>query len=94
MNSRLLIDAIGRQTMILIAALSASSEIRASLACTADQIFLDLTREIESQRVGREVVADRFGLARRGCRRNAQRLNEGIYERNRDESTEQSRSGV
>ncbi len=83
MDSKLLIDAIVRQTTILIAALSTSSGIRAPLAHVADQVFLDLTREIESQGVGRKVVADMFGLALRSYQRKVQRLSESISERNR-----------
>ncbi len=80
MDSKLLIDAIVRQTTVLIASLSTASGIRAPLAHVADQVFLDLAREIESQGVGRKVVADMFGLALRTYQRKVQRLSESITE--------------
>ena len=48
---KLLIDGIVRQTTVLIAQLSTSSGIRAPLAHVADQVFLELAREIEAQGV-------------------------------------------
>jgi len=83
MDSKLLIDAIIKQTTVLIASLSTASGIRAPLAHVADQVFLDLAKEIESHGVGRKVVADMFGLALRTYQRKVQRLSESISERNR-----------
>jgi hypothetical protein len=51
MDTRHLIDAVVRQTTVLIAQLSTSAGIRAPLAHIADQIFLDLARQIEAQGV-------------------------------------------
>lgn len=65
-----------RQTTVLIAQLSTSSGIRAPLAHLADQVFLDLSQEIESQGVGRKLVADMFGLALRSYQKKVQRLTE------------------
>ena len=65
MDVKLLIDAIVRQTTVLIAQLSTSTGIRAPLAHIADQVFLDLAAEIEAQGVGRKIAADMFGLALR-----------------------------
>jgi hypothetical protein len=83
MDAKLLINAIVKQTTVLIASLSTASGIRAPLAHVADQVFLDLAREIEAHGVGRKVVADMFGLALRTYQRKVQRLNESISERNR-----------
>jgi hypothetical protein len=83
MDSRLLIDAIVKQTTVLIASLSTAAGIRAPLAHVADQVFLDLAGEIEAQGVGRKVVADMFGLALRTYQRKVQRLSESVSERNR-----------
>lgn len=58
MESRGLIDAIMRQTTLLIAQLATSTGIRAPLANLADQVFLELSREIEQQGVTRKVAAD------------------------------------
>lgn len=74
MNIKVLIDNIMRQTTVLIAQLSTSAGVRAPLAHIADQVFLQLAREIEAQGVARKVVADMFGLALRGYQKKTQRL--------------------
>lgn len=76
MNSKLLVDAIVRQTTVLIAQLCTAAGVRAPLAQIADQVFLGLAREIEAQGVGRKVVADMFGLALRSYQKKVQRLAE------------------
>ena len=82
-NVKLLIDAIIRQTMVLIAQLSTSSGLRAPLAHVANQVFLDLVVELEAQGVGRKVIADMFGLALRSYQLKVQRLSESTTEQNR-----------
>ncbi len=76
MNTKLLIDAIVRQTTVLIAQLSTAAGIRAPLAHVADQVFLELSRELESQGLGKRVVADMFGLLIRGYQKKVARLTE------------------
>lgn len=83
MDVKLLIDAIMRQTTVLIAQLSTSAGIRAPLAHVADQVFLDLAAEIESQGVARKVAADMFGLALRSYQKKVQRLTESASVRDR-----------
>jgi hypothetical protein len=83
MNARLLIDAIVRQTTVLIAQLSTAAGIRAPLAHIADQVFLELSREIESHGVSRKVAADMFGLAIRTYQKKVQRLTESATVRDR-----------
>ncbi len=83
MDAKLLIDAIVRQTTVLIAQLSTSAGIRAPLAHVADQVFLDLASEIEAQGVARKVVADMFGLALRSYQKKVQRLTESATVRER-----------
>src|SRR3954452_16351336 len=83
MNTRLLIDAIVRQTTVLLAQLSTAAGIRAPLAHVADEIFVSLAREIEAQGIGRKVVADMFGLALRSYQKKVQRLTESTTERNK-----------
>lgn len=78
MESRLLIDSIVRQTTLLIAQLATSAGIRAPLAHLADQVFLELSREIEQQGVTRKVAADMFGLALRRYQRKVNRLRESV----------------
>lgn len=83
MNVKLLIDAIVRQTTVLIAQLSTTAGIRAPLAHVADQVFVELVREIEAQGVGRKVVADMFGMALRSYQKKVQRLTESATVRDR-----------
>src|SRR6188768_398785 len=78
MNTKLLIDAIVHQTTVLIAQLSTASGIRAPLAHVADQVFLELSREIEAQGVSRKVAADMFGLAIRTYQKKVQRVTESV----------------
>src|SRR5690349_23246652 len=82
-NTKLLIDAIVRQTTVLIAQLSTAAGIRAPLAHIADQVFLELSREIEAQGVSRKVAADMFGLAIRSYQKKVQRVTESVSVRDR-----------
>jgi len=83
MNTKLLVDSIVRQTTVLIAQLCTAAGVRAPLAQIADQVFLGLSREIESQGVGRKVVADMFGLALRSYQKKVQRLTESETQRDK-----------
>jgi len=78
MDTKLLIDAIVQQTTVLIAQLSTAAGIRAPLARVADQVFLELSREIEAQGISRKVAADMFGLAIRSYQKKVQRLTESV----------------
>jgi hypothetical protein len=80
---QLLIDAIFRQTTVLIAQLATSGGVRAPLAHVADQVFLALAAELEAQGVSRKVSADMFGMALRAYIRKVQRLGESSTERGR-----------
>lgn len=83
MNVKLLIDAIVQQTTVLIAQLSTAAGVRAPLSHVADQVFLELSRELEAQGLGRKVVADMFGMALRGYQKRVQRLTESVTFRDR-----------
>ncbi len=61
-NAQVLIDAVVRQTTILIAQLATSGGARAPLAHVASQVFLDLADELDAQGVSRKVSADMFGM--------------------------------
>ena len=76
MNINLLIDAIVRQTTILIAQLATSAGARTPLAKTANQVFMDLVRELKAQGVGNKVIADMFGMALRTYHDKVVRLSE------------------
>jgi hypothetical protein len=82
-NIKLLIDGIVRQTTVLIAQLSTAAGSRAPLSRVTDEVFLSLAREIEAQGVGRQVVADMFGMALRSYQKKMQRLTEGATQRDR-----------
>jgi hypothetical protein len=81
MDAQLLIDSIARQTTVLIAQLSTAAGIRAPLAHLADEVFINLSQELEGQGLSRKVVADMFGLALRGYQKRVQRLRESLTER-------------
>jgi len=83
MNVPLLIDAIVRQTTVLIAQLATTGGVRAPVAHIANQVFLDLSRELEAQVVSRKVSADMFGMALRAYLRKIQRLSESSTEHGR-----------
>jgi len=83
MNVNLLIDAIVRQTTVLIAQLATAGGARAPLASIANQVFLELVRELDSQGVSRKVGADMFGLGLRSYQRKIQRLGESSTDRGR-----------
>lgn len=74
MNIRFLIDAITQQTTVLVAQLATSGGIRAPLAHMANQVFLELSRELDAQGVTRKVAADMFGLALRSYHAKVRRL--------------------
>jgi hypothetical protein len=83
MAIELLIQAIVRQTTILIAQLATAGGARAPLAQVANQVFLDLVTELERQGVSRKVSADMFGLGLRTYQRKIQRLQESSTDRGR-----------
>jgi len=80
MNGQLLIDAVVQQVTVLIAQLATSGGVRAPVAHIANQVFVQLARELESQGVSRKVSADMFGLALRTYQRKLQRLTEASSE--------------
>ena len=81
MNVALLIDAIVRQTMILVAQLATTAGMRAPLAHVANQVFLDLVAELQAQGVGQKIIADMFGMALRTYHAKVRRLSESATDR-------------
>jgi len=73
-NPQLLIDAVVQQTMVFIAQLATAGGVRAPLAGLANQVFADLTHELEKQGVKKKVIADMFGMALRTYHRRSQEL--------------------
>jgi hypothetical protein len=76
MSSTRLIDAIVRQTTVLLANLATASGQRATLARVANQVFGDLVGELKQQGLGNKVIADMFGLALRTYHKKVARLSE------------------
>jgi hypothetical protein len=76
MNVNALIDAIVRQTTVLIAQMATLKGGRVQLAHTANQVFLDLSTALREQGIGSKVIADMFGLALRTYQERVQRLSE------------------
>lgn len=74
MNPTLLIEQIVRQTTVLIGQLATSAGLRAPLMRVADQVFLELVRELSNQGIRQKVVADMFGMALRTYQKKVQRL--------------------
>jgi hypothetical protein len=83
MDVTVLIDAIFRQTTVLIAQLATSAGSRAQLAHTANQVFVDLVRELKEQGLGNKVIADMFGMALRTYHAKVRRLGESSTFRGR-----------
>jgi len=83
MNSQFLIEAVVRQTTVLIAQLATAGGVRAPLAHLANQLFLELARALQEQGVSRKVSADMFGMALRAYVRKVQRLSESSTDRGR-----------
>lgn len=83
MNPHLLIDAVVQQTMVFIAQLATSGGVRAPLAQVANQVFLDLSSELQSQGVSKKVIADMFGMALRTYHRKIRSSRESQTEEGR-----------
>jgi hypothetical protein len=82
-NVNVLIDAVVRQTTVLIAQLATTAGARAPLAHTANQVFMNLVRELKEQGLGNKVIADMFGLTLRTYHNKIQRLSESSTDRGR-----------
>jgi hypothetical protein len=82
-NTTLLIEALVRQTTVLIATLATSAGERTPLAGVAGQVFGDLVAELRAQGLGNKVIADMFGMALRTYHYRMARLAESATERGR-----------
>ena len=83
MNVQVLIDSVVRQTTVLLAQLATSGGARTPLSHVADQVFVALAAELESQGLSRKVTADMFGISLRSYQRKVQRLRESRTEEGR-----------
>ncbi len=76
MQIRLLMNAIVRQTTLLIAQLSTAAGVREPLSHVTDQVFLELARELDARGIRLEVAADMFGMTLRSYQLKVRRLSE------------------
>ncbi|MDH5675989.1 MAG: hypothetical protein OEZ06_27955 [Myxococcales bacterium] len=76
MNIQALINGIVQQTTVLIAHVATFGGTRAPLAQVANQVFIDLTNELQRQGVKKNVIADMFGMALRTYHRRIRTLTE------------------
>lgn len=83
LDINLLIDAIVRQTTVLLAQLATASGTRASVANVANQVFLDLVAELKDRGVGNKVIADMFGMVLRSYHKKVRRLSESATDKGR-----------
>lgn len=74
MNTHALIDAVVQQTTVFIAQLATAGGVRTPLVGVADQVFLELSRELEAQGVRKRIIADMFGMALRTYHRRVREL--------------------
>ncbi|MGC4092904.1 MAG: hypothetical protein QM756_34465 [Polyangiaceae bacterium] len=74
MNTQALIDAVVQRTTVFIAQLATAGGVRTPLSKVADQVFLDLSKELEAQGVRKKVIADMFGMALRTYHRRVREL--------------------
>jgi len=81
MTPHLLIDAIVRQTTVLIAQLATTAGVRAPLAHIAADVFVSLVEELKDQGLGSKVIADMFGLALRTYHNRVRRYSESATDR-------------
>jgi hypothetical protein len=82
-NGSLLIDAIVRQTVVLIATLATGAGQRASLSHVADQVFSELVRALKEQGLGNKLIADMFGMALRTYHSRVAQLSESRTDQGR-----------
>jgi hypothetical protein len=78
MGVRVLIEALVRQTTVLLAEVATSGGLRAPLANVADQVFIELSRELDAHGISRSVSADMFGMALRTYLRRIRRYDESV----------------
>jgi len=76
MNVQVLIDSVVRQTTVLLAQLATTGGLRTPLSHVANQVFVALAAELESQGLSRKVTADMFGISLRSYQRKVHRLRE------------------
>src|SRR5690606_23810153 len=69
--------------MVFIAQLATSGGVRAPLAQVANQAFLNLSTELQSQGVSKKVIADMFGMALRTYHRKVRSCRESQTEAGR-----------
>ncbi|MEM9069276.1 MAG: crosslink repair DNA glycosylase YcaQ family protein [Myxococcota bacterium] len=79
MNRTWLIDAVVRQTMVLVAELA--TRHRSPVGYLAEKVFIDLVRQLEDAGLGQKIIADMFGMALRTYHARVRRFSESSTDR-------------
>lgn len=76
MNAQILIQAVIQQTMVFLAQLATAGRLRAPLTRVNNQVFLDLSSELQNQGLKKNVIADMFGMTLRTYHRKVRELSQ------------------
>ncbi len=76
MNAQILIQAVIQQTTVFLAQLATAGRLRAPLTQVNNQVFLDLSTELQNQGVKKNVIADMFGMTLRTYHRKVRELSQ------------------
>jgi hypothetical protein len=76
MNAQILIQAVIQQTTVFLAQLATAGRLRAPLMQVNNQVFLDLSAELQNQGLKKNVIADMFGMTLRTYHRKVRELSQ------------------
>lgn len=76
MNAQILIQAVIQQTTVFLGQLATAGGLRTPLGRVAQQVFLDLSTELQNQGVTKNVIADMFGMTLRTYHRKVHELSQ------------------
>ncbi len=76
MNAQILIQAVIQQTTVFLAQLATAGGLRAPLTTVANQVFLDLSTELQNHGLRKNVIADMFGMTLRTYHRKIRELSQ------------------
>ncbi len=76
MNAQILIQAVIQQSTVFLAQLATAGGLRPPLVQVANQVFLDLSKELQNQGLRKTVIADMFGLTLRTYHRKIRELSQ------------------
>lgn len=76
MNAQILVHAVVQQTTVLLAQLATAGRLRTPLHRVSQQVFLDLSAELQSQGLTKSLIADMFGMTLRTYHRKVHELSQ------------------